>query len=84
MPRYYSYPNRSMCSILEDVRSCIKTLNFSYLTGLVEELQWAGNRMEASLSDQRDIFEMKEERSQLKKELEELRKQKKDLGGKSE
>lgn len=32
-------PNRTACDVLEAMRQCSKTGNFSYLPGLVEELQ---------------------------------------------
>jgi len=49
------------------------------LAGQVEELQWYANRMEASLQDVKDVRELLEERSKLKKEVFELRKQRKQL-----
>lgn len=45
--------NRTMCDMLEEVRQCCKTGNYSYLPGLIEEIQSAGNRMEAALWDQK-------------------------------
>ena len=38
--------NRYLCTVLDEMRECVKTLNFSYLLGLIEEVQTLGNRME--------------------------------------
>jgi hypothetical protein len=45
--------NRTLCSVLEEMRSCYKTRNFAPLKGLIEEAQIYGNRMEAKLFDVR-------------------------------
>ena len=44
-------PYRTICDVLNEMRSCYKTRNFSYLPGLIEELQTMGNRMEAALEE---------------------------------
>ena len=71
--------NRYLCDILEEMRTTTKTLNFGMLLGLIEEVQTAGNRMEAALEDNRDaddlrdeIHNLKRERMKLKKEIEQL------------
>jgi len=71
--------NRYLCDILEEMRTTTKTLNFGMLLGLIEEVQTAGNRMEAALEDNRDagdlrdeIHNLKRERMKLKKEIEKL------------
>ena len=71
--------NRYLCDILEEMRTTTKTLNFGMLLGLIEEVQTAGNRMEAALEDKRDagdlrdeIHNLKRERTKLKKEIEKL------------
>jgi len=76
------YPNRSLCSMLEDLRTAHKVKNYSYLDGLIEEIQWAGSRMEAALNDIKDIKSLKEERSKLKAEVMKLRNIKKEKVGK--
>ncbi len=73
------YPNRYLCSVLEEMRSCWKTRNFSPIRGLIEEAQSLANRMESSLSDINDVEEMREERSELHKEIKKLRKEAKKL-----
>ena len=40
---------RLICSILDDMRDCHKTRNYSYLPGLIEEAQYRANRMEDRL-----------------------------------
>jgi len=65
-------PNRTICTVLEEIRTCIKTLNFSYLPGLLEEIQTMANRMEAKLYTIKD-FEY------LEKKVKELEKKKKEL-----
>lgn len=70
-------PNRTLCGVLEEMRKCYETRNFSGIMGLVEEAQMMANRMEASLYDKHDltaiqkkIKELKVDRDELKKELE--------------
>jgi len=58
---------------------CFETRNFAPLLGLIEEAQGMGNRMEAALWDQKDFKEMQEQHRKLKKEVEALRQEKKDL-----
>lgn len=48
-------PNRTICNVLEEMRQCHETRNFSYLLGLIEEAQSMANRMEAALYDQSDL-----------------------------
>ena len=64
--------NRSICDALEEMRNCLKTNNFSYLSGLIEEVQSMANRMEASLYDKKDYERMLKNKSTLKKEIKEL------------
>ena len=60
-------PNRLLCDVLQEMRECVKTLNFSYLLGLVEEAQTIGNRMESKLYDVKDLERLHEEIRDLKK-----------------
>ena len=69
--------NRYLCDVLNEMRKCVKTLNFSYLLGLIEEAQTLGNRMEAKLYDIKD-FEL------LHEEIKDLQKKKKKLEEKVE
>jgi hypothetical protein len=58
--------------ILDEMRECVKTTNFSYLPGLIEEAQSLGNRMEAHLYDIKDF-------NRLHKDIKDLKKKKKNL-----
>ena len=69
--------NRYLCSVLDEMRECTKTLNFSYLLGLIEEAQTLGNRMEAKLFEVNDF-------EQLHKDIAKLKRQKKKLEDKIE
>ena len=75
---YYGI-NRYLCSVLEDMRRCCETLNFSPMKGLVEEAQIFGNRMESALADRKDLRKMNEQHSALRKKIMTLRKEVKDL-----
>lgn len=70
-------PNRTICSVLEEMRNCCKTSNFSYLPGLIEECQSLANRMESALWDQKDIKYYREEKKELKEEIKKLKAKKK-------
>ena len=76
---FYAYTNRTMCKVLEEMRQAHKTRNYSYLSGLIEELQVMGNRMESSLEDKKDVKSWREERTKLKKEIVKLKKKKQRL-----
>jgi len=72
-------PNRLLCTVLDEMRECVKTLNFSYLSGLIEESQSLANRMEAHLYDikdlnrlHKDIKALKKKKKKLKEEVEEV------------
>lgn len=81
------YPHRTLCTVLDELRDCYKTRNFSYMMGLIEEVQSLGNRMEASIDYKNDIEryhreakEAYDKREELQKEVEKLEKKKKKLG----
>jgi cell shape-determining protein MreC len=65
-------PNRTLCDVLNEMRECVKTLNFSYLLGLIEEAQTLGNRMEAKLYEIKDFEHLHEEIKVLKKKKKKL------------
>lgn len=84
--KYYSYPNRTLCAVLEDIRRVTKKLDTSriieqshLIRSLTEEAQVYANRMEAGLEDQKDIREINEHKSKLVKEIRKLEKQIKEL-----
>ena len=70
------FPNRTICDALNEIRDADKAKNYSYLLGLVEEIQAMANRMEAKLYDQKDYERMVKESRKLRKRL---RKQKDEL-----
>lgn len=73
-------PNtRYLCSILDNMRACYKTRNFSSLIGLIEEAQYRAERMEAAIEGYQEIGRNEERRIELKKEIADLKKLKKDL-----
>jgi len=47
--------HRYVCEVLEEMRKTAETGNYSYLPGLIEEVQVLANRMEASLGEKKDI-----------------------------
>jgi hypothetical protein len=61
-----------MCDVLEEMRECTKTLNFSYLLGLIEEAQSLGNRMEAKLYDIKDYERLHDDIKDLQKKKKKL------------
>lgn len=64
--------NRTVCEMLREARECTKTGNYSYLPGLLEEIQSAANRMEAALYDKNDLDRARKEGSRLRKENDKL------------
>jgi hypothetical protein len=67
-------PNRYLCDVLGEMRECVKTLNFSYLLGLIEEAQTFANRMESKLYEIKDFERLHEEIKDLKKKRKNLEK----------
>ena len=68
-------PNRLLCDVLSEMRECIKTLNFSYLLGLIEEVQTLASRMESKLYDIKDFDRLHEDIRDLKKKKKKLEKE---------
>jgi hypothetical protein len=64
--------NRYLCSVLDEMRECTKTLNFSYLLGLIEEAQTLGSRMETKLFEIKDFERLHEDIAKLKKQKKKL------------
>ena len=67
--------NRYLCDVLSEMRKCVKTLNFSYLLGLIEESQTLGSRMESRLFDIKDFDRLHEEIRDLKNKKKKLEKE---------
>lgn len=72
-------PNRTICDALSACRKAYETRNFSYLSGLLEEIQNAANRMESALYDQIDLEYARKECSKLKKDIDKLKKERSSL-----
>ena len=66
--------NRYICTVLDEMRDCIKTSNFSYLSGLIEEAQSLANRMESRLYEIKDFERLHEDIRKLKAEKKKLEK----------
>ena len=65
-------PNRYMCDVLEEMRTAVKIGRIDMVHGLIEEAQSMANRMEAKLSDYRDMGYSLDEARKLRKTLREL------------
>lgn len=74
------YSTRFLCDILKDMRAAYDTRNFSYLPGLIEEMQYRAYRMEERIDTINNMEVMERRRIKLKKEVEELREAKRKLG----
>lgn len=68
-------PHRYLCTVLEEMRTCHKTRNYSYLLALVEEAQVLGERMEAALGEKSDLESWHKKAKEEKKEYERLLKE---------
>ena len=66
--------NRYICEVLEEMRTCTKTLNFAVIPSLIEEVQTMANRMEMALSDMKDLETLKDDIHEKKEELKVLEK----------
>jgi hypothetical protein len=71
--------NRWACTVLDEMRDCLKHYNFAVLPSLIEEMQIICNRMEAAIQDINDIQSYTERRAELKDEIKELKKQRNKL-----
>lgn len=65
-------PNRTICSVLEEMRKSFKTYNFAGIPGLIEEAQTMANRMEAGLWDQNDYEHLRKITKKLEKRRKKL------------
>ncbi|GAF67898.1 unnamed protein product [marine sediment metagenome] len=66
---------RCMCAILDNMRECLKTNNFSYLSGLIEEVQYRTERMEdaiGKLDGWEGVRDLEKKRTRLKEEISKL------------
>ena len=65
-------PNRYICTVFDEMRTCIETSNFSYLKGLIEEAQSLANRMESKIYDIHDFERLHEDIKDLEKKKKKL------------
>lgn len=75
-------PSRLICTVLEEMRICTKTLNFAYLESLIEEAQVLANRMEAKLEDINDQESLRDDINALVKQKKKLKNEIKEAGEK--
>jgi len=68
----YSIHGRTMCDALQDMRAAVKAMSFGYMSGLIEEVQTMGNRMESALEDKKNLRHGAEYAKELKREIKEL------------
>jgi cell shape-determining protein MreC len=74
-------PNRLLCDVLQEMRKSYETRNFSYLSGLIEEAQSLGNRMEAGLGDKKSCKYYADRLSETRKQVKEVEELTKELPG---
>jgi uncharacterized protein with NRDE domain len=70
---------RYLCDILDDMRKAYETRNFSYLLGMIEELQYRANRMESRINDISSVEGLENKRIALTAEIKKLKKERKRL-----
>ena len=63
---------RTLCDVLDAMRKCYETRNFSGINGLIEEAQDMGDRMESALQEQKGYRHYRDEKNRLKKEAKEI------------
>lgn len=68
-------PNRTLCSVLEELRKLNETRNYSSLLSYIEEIQGLANRMESALYDKNDLKRYSEKRHDLRLEVKNLTEQ---------
>ena len=81
--------NRTLCDVLTEMRDLLAAepmtdTKQALLKSLVEEAQVFGNRMEAALSNTRDLENLHERIKKAKKQIKTLEAKKEKLGGKEE
>lgn len=94
MPEVNHYwNNRSLCDVLEEMRVVTQKLrvydqynptkdkaeHYAFIELLIEEAQSMGNRMEAGLSNKKDLAKMDSEWHELRSQIRDLRREKKKL-----
>ena len=79
----YTGTNRYVCSVLDEMRECLKVWygqsSKRHMAALIEEAQTLVNRMEAGLQDIKGHESLLEKRRKLKKEIKKLKQAKAEL-----
>jgi len=65
---------RYACSVLEEMRDCYKTYNFSPILSLIEEMQIMANRMESALGEKKSYFYWHDQHKEEEEKLTALKK----------
>jgi hypothetical protein len=68
----FYWSERTMCDVLEEMRAASKAKNYSYIDGLIEEVQSMGNRMEAGLEKYGSIAMAEKQVANTKNEIKAL------------
>lgn len=68
-----SWPARTICAALEDMRNCYKTYNFQAIASLIEEVQMLANRMEARLDTSQSYEEARNDLRKINNEVKQLK-----------
>lgn len=76
------YINRTLCTVLKEMRALDKVKNYSGLRGLIEEAQSMANAMESKLEDLRDLKDIKQKIKRARQTLKKLREEKEELESK--
>lgn len=72
--------DRLICDVFSEMRVCLKTQNFSYLKGLIEEAQSYANRMENAIQgidmawQERKVADLRSRKQKYKKSIVKLEK----------
>ena len=70
-----SWPARTICAVLDDMRNCYKSYNFGAILSLIEECQMLANRMEASLETEHTYEQRREKLRKVEQKLKKLKKE---------
>lgn len=83
MSEWFSYPNRLVCSVLDEMRKMLDKLDEhnvprykSAQSMLIEEAQTLVNRMESALEDHDDIRRVRKELKKLEKQIKDKKEEK--------
>ena len=80
MREFYGFDiPRYICSVFDEMRAIDKSKNYGALLGLIEEAQVLANRMEAKLSEYKDIERGENYIKKLKVEIKKLETKKESL-----